>query len=142
MHQSKGKPGLCVTHEHNFGGQRLVVNHQVVRAQVKVAKAEQALGEQAQGNKEPGPPLGHPVQEGGGTVRELCHKGDLKGLDEEGGETTAEAQGEGYGLDHTDVAAGLPYVETAAETQQQECEQGKEAQFASRGLHKGSLKVL
>lgn len=142
MHQSKGKPGLGVTQEHHFGGQRLVVSHQVVRAQVKVPKAEQALGEQAQGNEEPCPPLGHPVQEGGGTVRELCHKGDLKGLDEEGGEASTEAQGVDHGLDHTDVVAGLPYVETAAETQQQEREQGKEAQFASRGLHKGSLEVL
>lgn len=109
---------------------------------MKIAETEQALGEEAQGDEEPGPSVGHPVQEGGGTARELCHKGDLKGFDEEGRETTIEAQGIGYLLAHTKDVAGLPYIEAAAETQQGECEQGEEVQFASRSLHEGSLKVL
>lgn len=142
VHQSKGKPGLGVTHKQNFGGQWLVVRHHIVRAQVKIAETEQALGEEAQGDEEPGPSVGHPVQEGGGTAREFCHKGDLKGFDEEGRETTIEAQGIDYLLAHTKVVAGLSYIEAAAETQQRECEQGKEVQFASRSLHEGSLKVL
>ena len=109
---------------------------------MQIAETEEALGEEAQGNKEPGPPLGHPGQAGGGTVGELCHQGDLEGLDEEGREATVEAQGVDYLLDYTKVVTGLSYIETAAETQQQECQQGEEVQFASGSLHEGSLQAL
>lgn len=141
VHEGEGEPGPRVTHQQDLRGQGRVVRRGIVGSQAKVEEAEQALGEEAQGNEEPGPALRHPAQEGGGTAREFRHQGDLQGLDEEGREATVEAEGVDYLLDRTKVVTGLPYVQAAAEGQQQEREQGKEAPCAPRNLHEGGVEV-
>lgn len=142
MQEGKGSPGLGATHQQRLAGQGLVVGHQEIGAQLEVAEAERALGEEGRGHQEPGPAVGHPGQEPGGTAGELCHQGDLQGLGEEGGEAAIEAQGVGELLHPAQPVTGLAHVQAAAEAQQHQGEQGKEAPATPSHLHQRGLQVL